>query len=111
MFRRLRDFFQPVKLGAGVLVEIYGKPDCHLCEVAKGQLEILRQRWGFALREVNIALDEKLMHEFGERIPLIWVEGKLACKFRVEEEQLRQRVRQAAWAKRQSRESAVSNVV
>ncbi len=111
MFRRLRDFFRPAKFGDGVLVEIYGKPDCHLCEVAKEQLENLRQSWGFVLREVNIAQDEKLLREFGERIPLIWVEGKLACKFRVEAEPLRQKITHAALAKRQSRESTVSNVV
>ncbi len=103
MLRRLVDFFVRPKLGAGILVEIYSKPDCHLCEVAKERLEELRQRWPFELREINIAHDDKLMQEFGERIPLVWVEGKLACKFRVEEEQLRQKLEQAAAKRRAQR--------
>lgn len=111
MLRRLMRFLAPTKLGEGVLVEIYGKPDCHLCEVAKEHLEKLQRRWGFALREVNIAQNGELLRAYGERIPLIWVEGKLACKFRVEEEPLRQKVKLAAATKRRNRESHFSSVV
>lgn len=111
MLRRLLNFFAPAKLGEGVLVEIYGKPECHLCEVAKAHLEKLQRRWGFALREVNIAQNDELLREYGERIPLIWVEGKLVCKFCVEEEQLRQKLHLAAATKRRNREHQVSSVV
>jgi len=100
MLARLQDFFARPKLGEGLVVEIYGKPDCHLCEVAKQRLAELQQRWRFELREVNIANDPNMLEEYGTRIPLIWVAGKLACKYHVEEEKLRQRLQEAA-AKRQ----------
>lgn len=96
MLSRLAAFFKRPKLGAGLVVEIYSKPDCHLCEVAKEQLEVLQRRWPFELREVNIAESAELLAEFGERIPLVWVEGKLACKYRVDEEALRRKLEQAA---------------
>lgn len=100
MLRRLLDFISRPKLGGRILVEIYSKPDCHLCEVAKARLESLRQEWRFELQEVNIAGDAKMMEEFGTRIPLIWVEGKLVCKYRVDESRLRQKLEEATAAKR-----------
>jgi len=68
-----------------VLVEIYSKPDCHLCDDAKAILLNMQRRDGFALREVNIATDEKLLAEYGARIPLVFVNGHLVCKYFVEE--------------------------
>ncbi len=100
MLRRLRDFISRPKLGGEILVEIYSKPDCHLCEIAKQRLESLRREWHFELREINITKDAKMMEEFGTRIPLIWVEGKLVCKYRVEERKLRQKLEEAAETKR-----------
>jgi len=69
----------------GVLVEIYSRPGCHLCDDAKAALLKMQRRQGFALREVNIAGDEKLLAEYGTRIPLVFVNGRLACKYFVDE--------------------------
>jgi glutaredoxin len=66
-------------------VEIYSQPDCHLCDAAKAVLLKMQQRYGFVLREVNIANDEALMAEYGARIPLIFVNGHLVCKYFVDE--------------------------
>ncbi len=68
-----------------MLVEIYSKPDCHLCEEAKATLVKLQRRHGFQLREVNIAHDPALLAEYGARIPLIYVDGHLVCKYFVDE--------------------------
>ncbi|MGH7602100.1 MAG: glutaredoxin family protein [bacterium] len=70
---------------AGVIVEIYSKPDCHLCEEAKAALVKMQRRYGFQLREVNIAEDPALLAEYGTRIPLIYVDGHLVCKYYVDE--------------------------
>jgi len=68
-----------------VLVEIYSKPDCHLCDDAKAVLQKMQRRYGFSLREVNIAHDEALLAEYGTRIPLVFVNGHLVCKYFVDE--------------------------
>ncbi|MDZ7363694.1 MAG: glutaredoxin family protein [candidate division KSB1 bacterium] len=68
-----------------VVVEIYSKPDCHLCEEAKAVLLKMQQRHGFQLREVNIADDETLLAEYGTRIPLVFVNNHLVCKYFVDE--------------------------
>jgi glutaredoxin len=86
MLKKFTGIFRYIKkTTAGVVVEIYSKPDCHLCEDAKSVLEKLQRRHGFELREVNIADDPALLEEYGTRIPLVWVNGHLVCKYFVDE--------------------------
>lgn len=68
-----------------VIIKIYSKPDCHLCDEAKSILARMQRRYGFQLHEVNITGDPALLAEYGERIPLIYVNGHLVCKYFVDE--------------------------
>jgi glutaredoxin len=79
-----------------VKVTIYSKPECHLCEQAKAQLERLQKQHGFHLEEVDISRDAKLLVEFETRIPLIWVNDHLVGKYHVDEEALMEHVRRAS---------------
>jgi glutaredoxin len=56
-------------------VTLYGKPGCCLCDDARGEIERLRARLGFALEEVDVSLDPVLHREYGERIPVVAVDG------------------------------------
>jgi glutaredoxin len=86
LLSNLTRFFLPAKTKtAGVVVEIYSKPDCHLCDDAKAALVKMQRRYGFELREVDIAADPALLAEYGTRIPLVWVDGHLVCKYFVNE--------------------------
>ena len=95
-WQALRGRVRPAKFAHGCVVEIFSKPDCHLCEVAKAHLRALQKKWGFDLREVNIANDEGLLARYGERIPLVRVNGQVACKYEIDEIALRQKVARAA---------------
>ncbi|MCI0692178.1 glutaredoxin family protein [candidate division KSB1 bacterium] len=89
--------FLPAKTKlAGVVVEIYSKPDCHLCDEAKVALVKMQRHYGFQLREVNIAGDPALLAEYGTRIPLIWVDGHLVCKYFVDEAAMVKRLKLSA---------------
>jgi len=77
-------------------VVIYSKPECHLCKQAKAQLLRIQKRHGFQLDEVDISRDEKLLAEFGTRIPLIWVNGRLVGKYEVDEAALVDELRRAS---------------
>lgn len=81
---------------SGVVVSIYGKAECHLCEEAKAQLVALRRRYGFRLEEVDITSDPILLAEYETRLPLIWVDGHLVCKYHVDEVPLLEHIRRAA---------------
>lgn len=79
--------------GEGVVVEIYSKPDCCLCDEAKARLQQLQRQYGFKLQEVDITSEPQLFAEYHTRIPLIWVNGQLACKYRVDEQAILRKMR------------------
>ncbi|MBA3301206.1 MAG: glutaredoxin family protein [Thermoleophilaceae bacterium] len=53
-------------------VVLYGKPGCHLCDEARGTLD----EAGVERREVDITLDPRLFREYGERIPVLALDGE-----------------------------------
>ena len=68
-------------------VVLYTKPGCCLCDDIKAKLEILRARHGFRLREVNILEDPQAYERFKEEIPVVFINGKKAFKYYLNEEQ------------------------
>jgi glutaredoxin len=74
------------------VVTLYGKAGCHLCEDAREAIEPLRAELGFELREVDVALDPVLHRRFGERIPVLEVDGEEVCELGVEVAELRARL-------------------
>jgi len=66
-------------------VVLYTKPGCCLCETVKAQLGKLRARHPFELREVNILEDSAAYTKFHEEIPVVFVNGRKACKFHLDE--------------------------
>ena len=73
-------------------VEIYTKRDCCLCDEAKQVLERVRSELPFELAEIDIEGDAQLMERFGTEIPVIFVGGRKAFKYRVDERELRKRL-------------------
>ena len=64
------------------VVTLYGKPGCHLCEEARAAVERVRAKRTFELEEVDISLDPRLAHRYGERIPVIAIDGEEALELR-----------------------------
>jgi glutaredoxin len=73
-------------------VTLYGKPGCHLCDDARGIVERVRAQRPFELREVDVSLDPVLYAEYGERIPVLALDGEELFEFHVEEAVLLQRL-------------------
>jgi glutaredoxin len=79
-----------------VQVTLYGAPGCHLCDVAKGVLEQQQPSLGFELEVVDISGDADLEDAHRAEIPVVYVAGRKAFKYRVEPVELARRVRTAA---------------
>ena len=77
------------------LVELFGKPDCHLCEDAKRLLKTLRATHAFTLHESNIAEYESLQAQYGEEIPVVFINGHKAFKYRIDAKQFVRRLQRA----------------
>jgi glutaredoxin len=70
-------------------ITLYTRPGCHLCEDAKRALERIRQATGVGWSEVDISTDPELTAEYGERIPVVLLDGKEHGYWRVEEDRLK----------------------
>ena len=71
---------------------LYGKPGCHLCDDARAVVERVRAEHPFDLREVDVSLDPQLNREYGERIPVLALDGEELFEYFVEEAVLVQRL-------------------
>ncbi len=65
-------------------ITLYTREGCHLCEVAVAALEEI----GEGFDEIDITGDAELEMEYGERIPVIMLDGKEHGYWRVEKERL-----------------------
>lgn len=71
------------------VVTLYGKPGCHLCEEAQAEVARVRAERPFELREVDVSLDPGLHREYGERIPVLAIDGDEVLELGVRADELR----------------------
>jgi glutaredoxin len=69
---------------AHMVIVLYTRPGCHLCNGAKELLDDRRRRWGFQLLETNFDTDAELANRYGECVPVVMVDGKVRFRGRVE---------------------------
>ena len=69
-----------------ILVELYSKDDCHLCEVAKDVLLNIRKQHPFELKEVKIQEGQEQYERFKERIPVVYINNEFAFQYRIPEQ-------------------------
>jgi glutaredoxin len=72
-----------------VKLTLYGKAGCCLCDEAKAAVAEVREDIPFDFEEVDISLDPRLHREYGERIPVIDVNGEEAFELGVDAAALR----------------------
>lgn len=77
---------------APVKVEIYSKEDCHLCEVAKAVLLRVKQKYPIQITEIDISLDNELLEKYKEQIPVVFINGRKAFKFKIDEKELYKKI-------------------
>lgn len=61
------------------------RPGCHLCDVAKEALDRIGEPW----TELDVESAVELEREYGDRVPVILLDGKEHGYWRVEEQRLR----------------------
>lgn len=74
-------------------VVVYSKPDCCLCDELKAQLRKLQQTYRFECREVNILEDNEALARFKDEIPVVFINGRKAFKYRLDEKRFLERLR------------------
>ncbi len=74
-------------------VTLYGRPDCHLCDEARAVVLMVREELEFELLEVDVSRDPALLRHYGERIPVLALDGREEFQYRVDAARLRSLLR------------------
>jgi Glutaredoxin-like domain (DUF836) len=70
-------------------VTLLGRVGCHLCEVARAEIERICGELGTPWRELDVDADPDLRAEYGDRVPVTLVDGAEHDYFEVSETRLR----------------------
>lgn len=66
-------------------VVVYSRKGCHLCEIVKETLHKLERRGGFKWHEIDVESDTELRKKFTDEVPVIFIDGRKAFKYRMNE--------------------------
>ncbi|GAA1809350.1 hypothetical protein GCM10009682_33830 [Luedemannella flava] len=75
------------------------RPGCHLCDVAKEAMARVSEATGEPWDEVDVETDLELETEYGDRLPVILLDGREHGYWRVEEERLLRDLRRGGSAR------------
>ena len=74
------------------MVTLFGKPGCHLCDEARELVRRVCDNRSVELREIDVSLDPMLNREYGERIPVLALNGEELFQYFVDEGKLVERL-------------------
>jgi glutaredoxin len=62
--------------GVPIDVVIFTRPGCHLCDKAESLLRSLDREFSIRLQLVNIDENPELVSRYGEKVPVVQIDGK-----------------------------------
>jgi len=75
------------------LITLYGKPGCHLCDEARDAIARAVAGHEVEIQHVDVTLDPVMERRYGERIPVVSLDGEELFEFFVDERALAERLR------------------
>jgi glutaredoxin len=73
-------------------LELYTRQDCHLCEEMKEVVRQVSEKVPFEIEEIDIDSSEDLKERFGSEIPVLFINGRKAFKYRATIKELQKRL-------------------
>jgi glutaredoxin len=71
---------------------LYSRRECCLCDEMKAVLREVGLTTMFDLEEIDIDSDAELQARFNDQVPLLWIDGRKAFKYRLTADQLARRL-------------------
>ena len=71
-----------------ISITLYSRPGCHLCEEMKSVVSRVARLMPITLAEVDISSDPELERQYGIEVPVLFVDGRKAAKYRIAEDEL-----------------------
>jgi glutaredoxin len=74
-------------------IVIYSRKDCCLCEEMKAVIRQAGRRYALTLREIDVDTSIELQERFGSEVPVLFINGRKAFKYRITSSELEKRLR------------------
>ncbi len=71
-----------------ILIEIYSKENCQLCDEVKKIIKNVNEKIEFEIKEIDITKDDELFEKYKYDIPVVHINGVIAFKHRITENEL-----------------------
>ena len=65
-------------------IRIYSRRECHLCDDAKAVVAPIAEARGLSVETVDVDSSAELAARYGLEVPVVFVDGRKAFKFRVD---------------------------
>jgi len=75
-------------------IRLYTRRDCCLCEEMKGVVRDVAEEVPLEVEEVDVDSEPDLREKFGAEVPVLFIDGRKAFKFRVAPRELKKKLRQ-----------------
>ena len=76
-------------MAADARLQLFTRENCHLCAVAAETLQRVADEAGLAVSEVDVDADPELQAEYGDRVPVVLLDGREHSYFTVDVDRLR----------------------
>ena len=71
-----------------MLLTLYSRPGCHLCDEMKTLIDRVAHGTAWTVEVIDISTDAELESRYGLEIPVLLVNGRKAAKYRLSEAEL-----------------------
>ena len=75
-------------------IRLYTRRDCCLCEEMKGVVRNVAEEVSLEVEEVDVDSEPDLREKFGGEVPVLFIDGRKAFKYRVAARELKKKLRQ-----------------
>lgn len=75
---------------------LYTRRDCCLCEEMKKVIRDVAAQVPFAIQEIDVDSSPDLQEEYGAEVPVLFINGRKACKYRTTVGELKKKLRPEA---------------
>lgn len=75
-----------------IIITIYGKKGCHLCEEAEDVVAKVGKDYKITIQKIDIEKDKELFARYKEKIPVIAINGEEEFVYKVNEKRLRKKL-------------------
>ena len=80
--------------------ELYTSQECGLCREMRSVLGRVSEEYPLTITEIDIGADPLLHARFAEQVPVLYLNGRKAFKYRLSEAALRRKLMLILWQRR-----------